>query len=94
MLSSEDSRRLAQLERQLLRDDPEFCARMSGTHPRSGARRRRSTPLAIIAILLWIAAIVLAILNFWLPAVITAVVAGLTAAVLGYRLARRRSRFD
>ena len=32
MLSKEDSRRLAQLERQLRRDDPEFCARMAGGH--------------------------------------------------------------
>jgi len=33
MLSKEDNRRLAQLERQLLRDDPEFCARMQPDRP-------------------------------------------------------------
>jgi len=93
MLSSEDSRRLAQLERQLLRDDPEFCARMSGNN--SGPPgRRRSLPLAIIAILLWIAAVVLAVLDIWPAAVITAAAAGIMAAVLGYRLARRRPRFE
>ena len=43
MLSKEDSRRLAQLERQLWREDPDFCERMSG-----GRTHQRRTPVSLL----------------------------------------------
>jgi fatty acid desaturase len=94
MLSSEDSRRLAQLDRQLLRDDPDFCARMEGADFNARSRRRVWIPLTIIATLLWSGAVVLAVFDFWTTAVITAVGAAVTTAIVVYRLVRRRSRSE
>ena len=67
MLSKEDNRRLAQLERQLLRDDPEFCARM-------GRPVRKRVPLSLVltAAMIWAAALVLGVLGWWIPAAIAA----------------------
>jgi hypothetical protein len=69
MLSKEDNRRLAQLERQLLRDDPEFCARM-----RPGRPARKSVPLslALAAAVVWAAALGLGIAGWWIAAGIAA----------------------
>ena len=82
MLSKQDSRRLAQLERQLRRDDPEFCARMAG-----GALARRRVPLAVVlaAIVSWSGALVLAVVGWWIPAVIAALSATVIVGALAYR---------
>jgi len=80
MLSKEDHRRLAQLERQLLRDDPEFCARMGRP-----ARRRVSLPLVLAAAMIWAAALVLGVLGWWIPAAITAGCAMITVIAVAVR---------
>jgi fatty acid desaturase len=74
MLSREDSRRLAELERQLRRDDPEFCARIEGAQPLTPPSRRKRFPITLLvtAAVLWTAAIVLGIFTWWSPAAITA----------------------
>ena len=85
MLSKEDSRRLAQLERQLRRDDPDFCARMSAL---TGPTRRR-VPLTrvVAATIIWIAALILGVIGWWVPAAIAAVWA---AVVVGMLVINRR----
>ena len=85
MLSKEDSRRLAQLERQLRRDDPEFCARMAGGAP---PRRRVPVSLVLTATVIWVAALVLAVAGWWSAAG----VAGLCATVVVGTVARRLRR--
>jgi len=73
MLSREDSRRLAELERQLRRDDPEFCARLEGAQPLTPSRRKRfPLTLVLTAAVLWATAIILGVLTWWSPAAITA----------------------
>ena len=73
MLSKEDSRRLAELERHLRRDDPEFCARLEGAQPLVPPRRKRfPITLLLTAAVLWATAITLGILTWWSPAAITA----------------------
>ena len=62
MLSREDSRRLAELERQLRHDDPEFCARIEGAQPLVPSRRKRfPITLILTAAVLWTAAITLGV---------------------------------
>ena len=56
MLSREDSRRLAQLERQLRRDDPEFCARMTSGRLEPSRPRPPSLSLILGVLGWWIAA--------------------------------------
>lgn len=92
MLSREDSRRLAELERQLRRDDPEFCARLEGGQPLAPFRRKR-LPLTLIltAAVLWTAAIVLAIFTWWSPAAITAACAIAISTAVILRTHRVRS---
>lgn len=75
MLSKEDSRRLAQLERQLWRDDPDFCARLAGGRP---LRRRLPLPLMLVTGLIWAIALIFAVTGWWIPAL----VAGLWATVI------------
>jgi fatty acid desaturase len=82
MLSKEDSRRLAQLERQLRRDDPDFCARMQGDLP---ARRHVPISLVLAACVVWAAALTLAILDWWGAAAIAAVWGMVIVAALAYR---------
>jgi fatty acid desaturase len=73
MLSREDSRRLAELERQLRHDDPEFCARIEGAQPLVPSRRKRfPITLILTAAVLWTAAITLGVLTWWSPAALTA----------------------
>jgi uncharacterized membrane protein YphA (DoxX/SURF4 family) len=91
MLSREDSRRLAQLERQLQRDDPEFCARMAGGQPKPGPRHRTPLTLITATTVLWLAAIVLGVFTWWIPAVLSALLATATATALAHRLLRGRS---
>jgi hypothetical protein len=75
MLSKEDSRRLAQLERQLRREDPDFCARMAGN-----AAKHKRVPLSVVlaAAVIWAGALILAVVGWWIPAA----VAGLWATVI------------
>jgi Flp pilus assembly protein TadB len=95
MLSREDSRRLAELERQLRREDPEFCARMSGgAATRPAPRRAATVSLILTAIVIWTAAIILAVLGWWIAAVIAALSATVVASTLTYRLVRHRADAD
>jgi fatty acid desaturase len=91
MLSKEDSRRLAQLERQLRRDDPEFCARMRTDRP---ARRRVPLTLVFVALTIWISALVLGVLDWWIAAAIAAVCATLIVIIIAYRSRPARHGLD
>jgi len=92
MLSREDNRRLAQLERQLRIDDPEFCARMEGGRPPGPSWRRRfPISLVLTAVVIWTAAIVLGVVGWYISAAIAALWGTAVVAVLLIR-ARRRSR--
>jgi hypothetical protein len=82
MLSKEDNRRLAQLERQLLRDDPEFCARM---HPGGPVHKRVPLSLIVAASLVWAAALVLGVLGWWIAAGIAAAWAVVIVIALAIR---------
>ncbi|MET0423180.1 MAG: DUF3040 domain-containing protein, partial [Actinoplanes sp.] len=51
MLSREDSLRLAEMERQLWQDDPDFCSRMTGGGsrlPQQHTHRRNSLSLSLL----------------------------------------------
>ena len=89
MLSREDSRRLAELERQLERDDPEFCARMSGGFARRRPRHRAPLSLIFTAAVIWMAAVALGVLGWWLAAALTALCATSVVAAIVYRLRKR-----
>ncbi|AEV81586.1 hypothetical protein ACWT_0572 [Actinoplanes sp. SE50] len=91
MLSKEDSRRLAQLERQLRRDDPDFCARMGGGNF-SVPTPRPPLTLFFVAAAIAVAAIVLGILGWWIAATLVATWGLATAAAATYRLRRFRTR--
>ena len=91
MLSREDNRRLAELERQLRHDDPDFCARMTGGMARPAPRRGPTLSLIITAIVIWAAAITLAVLGWWIAAAIAAVFGTAVASVLTFQLIRRRA---
>src|SRR5690349_1379858 len=82
MLSKEDSRRLAQLERRTRRDDPEFCSRMRGDLP---ARRRLPLSLALTAGVIWAATLTLALFGWWGAAAVAAVWGTVIVAALAYR---------
>jgi fatty acid desaturase len=83
MLSREDSRRLAQLERQLRREDPEFCARMAG----GGRPERKRIPLSLIlaAVVVWVTALILAVAGWWIAAAVAALWATVMFCVVAYR---------
>ena len=90
MLSREDSRRLAQMERQMLRDDPEFCARMTGGTPEIPRRRRLPMSLILTAVVAWVSALVLGILGWWIAAAVAALCAtALVYAVIHHVIYRR-----
>jgi hypothetical protein len=89
MLSKEDNRRLAQLERQLLRDDPEFCARM---HPGGAVRKRVPISLILTASVVWAAALVLGVLGWWIAAAIAAACAMVIVIALAVRSRPTRRR--
>ncbi|GAA4596938.1 hypothetical protein BJY16_002186 [Actinoplanes octamycinicus] len=91
MLSKEDSRRLAQLERQLRRDDPDFCARMGGGNF-SVPTPRPPLALFIVAAVIAVAAIVLGAVGWWIAALIVAVWGVVTAIAASYRLHKFRTR--
>jgi hypothetical protein len=90
MLNQEDSRRLAQLERQLRRDDPEFCARMVAGQPEATIRKRPSLSLVLTSVVIWIAALVLGVLGWWVAAAISALWATVVLAAVAFRFARHR----
>jgi len=92
MLSREDSRRLAQMERQLRRDDPDFCARMEGGQTEAPDRRKR-IPLSLIltAVVIWIVAIVLSAVGWWIAAAIAALWATVVVTALIYRAHHHRA---
>lgn len=81
MLSREDNRRLAQLERQLRRDDPEFCARMTSGRLEPARPRKPSISLVLTAAVIWIAALILGVLGWWVAASAAALFATLVIAV-------------
>ncbi len=91
MLSKEDSRRLAQLERQLRRDDPDFCARMGGGNF-SVPTPRRPLALFLVAAAIAAVAIVLGVVGWWIAAAVVAVWSLGTAIVAGHRLRKFRAR--
>jgi hypothetical protein len=82
MLSKEDSRKLAQLERELRRDDPALCARMRDGLP---ARRRVPASLLLAACVIWTAAVILAIVGWWGAAVVGAVWGTVIVIALAHR---------
>jgi hypothetical protein len=90
MLSREDSRRLAQLERQLLREDPEFCARMTDGHAASPRRRRPPISLILTAVVAWVAAIILAVVGWWIAAALAGACATVLLAAVVHRVNRMR----
>jgi hypothetical protein len=82
MLSQDDRRRLAQLERALRTEDPEFVARMVGmTVP----RRRVPLALPLACALIWTGAVALALIGWWPVAVLAAVWAAVISGALIYR---------
>lgn len=87
MLSKEDSRRLAQLERQLRRDDPEFCTRMAGGAPQ---RRAVPMPLVLAAAAIWVAALVLAVAGWWISAGLAGCVAAAIVGAVAFHCRRPR----
>ncbi|GIF19562.1 Flp pilus assembly protein TadB [Actinoplanes tereljensis] len=89
MLSREDSRRLAELERHMWRDDPDFCTRMSGGGLRVVPRRRYSVSLIFTAAVIWLAAIALGVLGWWPAAILAAICGTAVFATLIARGARR-----
>jgi len=91
MLSKEDSRRLAQLERQLRRDDPDFCARMAAGRP-----GRKPVPLALVfvAVVVWTAALILGVLGWWIAAAVAALCATSTVVAIAYRARPGRPTAD
>jgi membrane protein YdbS with pleckstrin-like domain len=91
MLSREDSRRLAQMERQVLRDDPEFYARMTTGKPEIPRRRRLPISLILTAAVAWIAAIVLGLLGWWIAAAVAALCATAVVSVVIHHLIVRRN---
>ena len=92
MLSKEDSRRLAQLERQLRREDPDFCARMRGSTP--PIRRRKPLALILTAAVIWGAALTLVLFGWWGAAAVAAVWGTVIVAALAYRHRPGRTTTD
>ena len=81
VLSQEDTRRLAQLERQLRRDDPAFVARMLDEP------EHRGFPLSILLLAapLWAGAFVLMAVSWWAAAVVAAMWATVIVCAVAYR---------
>lgn len=88
MLSKEDSRRLAQLERRLRSDDPAFCARMAG----EPIRARVPLSVVLAAAVIWAAALVLAVAGWWIAAAVAALWATVVVCALAYRCRPARYR--
>jgi hypothetical protein len=91
MLSKEDTRRLAQLERQLRRDDPDFAARMGGGNFSVSPTGRPPLPLFILAAVITVTAVVLGVVGWWIATSIVATWAVITFSTAVYRLRRQRA---
>lgn len=91
MLSKEDTRRLAQLERQLQRDDPDFCARMGGGNFSISPTGRPALPLVILTVVITAAAVVFGVVGWWMAASVTAAWAAVTLAAAIFRWRRQRA---
>ncbi|BAL85729.1 hypothetical protein AMIS_5090 [Actinoplanes missouriensis 431] len=85
MLSKEDNRRLAQLERQLQRDDPEFCARMGGGNFSVSATGRPPLPLFVLAAVLAVASLVCVLVGWLIAGLLVAAWSIVTAIAAGFR---------
>ena len=83
MLSREDGRKLAELERRLRREDPDFVARMLS----AGMPFGRGAPLhlMIVGVVAWTTALMMAIAGWWFAAATAAACAAVSAATLAYR---------
>ncbi len=81
MLSREDTRRLAELEDGLRRNDPAFVRRMTGRP------QRRPVPVALLlaCALAWAAALSLVAVGWWAAAIVAALWATVVACALTYR---------
>lgn len=90
MLSREDSRRLAQMERQLWHEDPEFCIRMEAGQPDAAPPKRPPLSLILTAAVIWITALILGVVGWWAASIAAALCATAVVSVLAYRLARLR----
>lgn len=91
MLSKEDTRRLAALERQLRRDDPDFCARMGGGNFSVSSTSRPPLPLFIVAAVITGTALVLSAVGWWIAASIVGAWAVITTSAAVYRVRRQRA---
>ncbi len=90
MLSRQDSRRLAQLERQLWHDDPEFCIRMETSQPDRAPSKRPSLWLMVAAPLAWITALIMGVFGWWTACIAASCFATAAVAGLAYQLVRLR----
>jgi hypothetical protein len=88
MLSREDTRRLAQLERHLRVEDPEFCYRM--TEIGKPARTRPPIAMVFVGIVVWIAALIFGVAGWWIPAAGAALWATAIVGWLVFRSTPRR----
>lgn len=91
MLSKEDTRRLAQLERQLRRDDPDFAARMGGGNFSVLPTGRPPLPLFILTAVITVTAIVLGAVGWWIATSIVGAWAVITLSGAVYRWRRQRA---
>ncbi|WP_229075893.1 DUF3040 domain-containing protein [Actinoplanes sp. DH11] len=92
MLSKEDNRRLAQLERQLQREDPDFCARMGGGNFSVSSAGRPALPLFVVAAVMAAVSLVLGLAGWWIAASAVAGWAVVTAIAAAFRIRRARTR--
>jgi fatty acid desaturase len=81
MLSQEDRRQLAELERQLRAQDPEFVRRMSAPRPRV-----LPVVMILVCVLDWAATAVTAIVGWWAVAAVTGAMAVVCTGTLAYVL--------
>lgn len=84
MLSQDERRRLAELERQTRQADPAFVARMSGAGEPAGPRGT-----LLICCLIWLVVPALAATGQWVSSLVVTAIAGTTTLVL-LRLTRQR----
>jgi hypothetical protein len=79
-LSEHEQRLLAQMEQQLLAEDPKFASAMNGR--RSVARRRLA--IGVLAVLVGMAVLVLAVAQKWIPVGVLAFLLMLGGAVYAF----------
>ena len=85
MLSQDDRRQLAELERRLRAEDPDFVARMTGR------RRPRRTPvlMIVLCVTVWLAMLGSAIAGWWPATSIIAAAAVASTGALGWAARKR-----